>query len=250
MQLERNRCCVVDGEQQSDFDKFAADILTAASQGKKFLFRSGASILTSLANLEPQPIPATEMSKYVRDGKPGAIIIGSHVQKTTEQLAQLLKADGIVGVEIDVSHLISGEANARTELLTTTINRINEIHAAGNTPAIYTSRQELSFDSTKARLEFGESVSALLMDIIRALPDDIGFLISKGGITSNDTLSRGLALPTARSIGQIVPGCSAIVTPPTHPQFPNLPVVLFPGNVGDADALAVAYLRLVDVCDY
>jgi uncharacterized protein YgbK (DUF1537 family) len=246
MQLERNRCCVVDGEQQSDFDKFAADILTAASQGKKFLFRSGASILTSLANLGPQPIPATEMSKYVRDGKPGAIIIGSHVQKTTEQLAQLLKADGIIGVEIDVSHLINGEANARTELLATTTNKINEIHAAGNTPAIYTSRQELSFDSTKARLEFGESVSALLMDIIRALPADIGFLISKGGITSNDTLSRGLAMSTARLLGQIVPGCSAIVTPPTHPQFPNLPVVLFPGNVGDADALAVAYGRLVD----
>ena len=245
MQLERNRCCVVDGEQQSDFDKFAADILTAASQGKKFLFRSGASILTSLANLGAQPIPATEMSKYVRDGKPGAIIIGSHVQKTTEQLAQLLKAKGIVGVEIDVSHLIGDDPSVRAELLATTINQINDIHTAGNTPAIYTSRQELSFDSTKARLEFGESVSALLMDIIRALPADIGFLISKGGITSNDTLSRGLAMPTARLLGQIVPGCSAIVTPPTHPQFPNLPVVLFPGNVGDADALALAYLRLV-----
>jgi uncharacterized protein YgbK (DUF1537 family) len=246
MQLERNRCCVVDGERQADFDKFAADILTAASQGKKFLFRSGASILTSLANLGPQPIPATEMSKYVRNGQPGAIIIGSHVQKTTEQLAHLLKAKGIVGVEIDVSRLVGDEANVRTELLTTTINKINDIHIAGNTPAIYTSRQELSFDSIKARLEFGETVSALLMEIIRALPADIGFLISKGGITANDTLSRGLALPTARLLGQIVPGCSAIVTPPTHPQFPNLPVVLFPGNVGDADALAVAYLRLVD----
>jgi uncharacterized protein YgbK (DUF1537 family) len=82
------------------------------------------------------------------------------------------------------------------------------------------------------------------MEIIRALPADIGFLISKGGITSNDTLSRGLALPTARLLGQIVPGCSAIVTPATHPQFPNLPVVLFPGNVGDEHALALAYLRL------
>ena len=246
MQLERNRCCVVDGEQQSDFDKFAADILTAASQGKRFLFRSGASILTSLANLGSQPIPATEMSKYVRDGKPGAIIIGSHVQKTTEQLAQLLKAKGIVGVEIDVSQLISDDATTRTQLLTTTIDRISTIHADGNTPAIYTSRQELSFNSTKARLAFGESVSTLLMDIIRALPADIGFLISKGGITSNDTLSRGLAMSTARLLGQIVPGCSVIVTPPTHPQFPNLPVVLFPGNVGDADTLAVAYLRLVD----
>jgi uncharacterized protein YgbK (DUF1537 family) len=246
MQLERNRCCVVDGECQADFDQFAADVLTAASQGKKFLFRSGASILTSLANLGPQPIPANEMSKYVRGGKPGAIIIGSHVQKTTEQLTRLLTAPGIVGVEIDVSQLIEDNATLRAELLASIIDRIDTIHIAGDTPAIYTSRQELTFNSSQARLQFGEAISALLMDIIRALPADIGFLISKGGITSNDTLSRGLALPTARSIGQILPGCSAIVTPSTHPQFPNLPVVLFPGNVGDANALATAYLRLVD----
>jgi uncharacterized protein YgbK (DUF1537 family) len=244
MQLERNRCCVVDGEQQSDFDKFAADLLIAASQGKKFLLRSGASILTSLANLGLQPIPAIEMSKYVRNRQPGAIIIGSHVQKTTAQLAQLLQADGIVGVEIDVSQLIGDDPTIRTGLLAKIIDRINTIHTAGDTPAIYTSRQELSFDTIEARLRFGAAVSALLMEIIRALPADIGFLISKGGITSNDTLSRGLALPTARLLGQIVPGCSAIVTPATHHQFPNLPVVLFPGNVGDEHALALAYLRL------
>ena len=244
MQLSRNRCCVVDGEQQSDFDKFAADLLVAASQGKKFLFRSGASILTSLANLGSQPIPATEMSQYVRDGKPGAIIVGSHVTKTTEQLTELLKTDGIVGVEIDVAQLIANDPTVRAQLLTTTLDRINTIHAAGDTPAIYTSRQELTFDSIKTRLQFGAAVSALLMDVIRALPADIGFLISKGGITSNDTLSEGLALPMARLLGQILPGCSVIVTPPTHSQFPNLPVVLFPGNVGATDALATAYLRL------
>lgn len=245
MQLERNRCCVVDGEQQSDFDRFAADILQAASQGKKFLFRSGASILTSLANIGPQPTPATEMSKYVRDGKPGAIIVGSHVQKTTEQLNQLLITPGIVGVEIDVSQLIDDDATVRKQLLATILDRINTIHSEGNTAAIYTSREELTFNSIQTRLQFGEAVSTLLMDIVRALPSDIGFLISKGGITSNDTLSQGLALTTARLLGQILPGCSAIVTPPTHPQFPNLPVVLFPGNVGDTDALATAYLRLV-----
>jgi uncharacterized protein YgbK (DUF1537 family) len=245
MQLERNRCCVVDGEKQADFDRFAADVIQAASQGKKFLFRSGASILTSLANLGSQPIPATEMSKYVRDGKPGAIIIGSHVKKTTEQLNQLLITPGIVGVQIDVSQLIDDDASVRTQLLATILDRINTIHTDGNTPAIYTSRKELTFNSIQTRLQFGEAVSTLLMDIVRALPSDIGFLISKGGITSNDTLSKGLALPTARLLGQILPGCSAIVTPPTHPQFPNLPVVLFPGNVGDADALATAYQRLV-----
>jgi uncharacterized protein YgbK (DUF1537 family) len=245
MQLERNRCCVVDGERQADFDLFAADVLAAVGQGKKFLFRSGASILTSLAQLGPQPIPAAEMSKYVRAGKPGAIIIGSHVQKTTDQLTQLLATPGIVGVEIDISQLVGENAVVRAGLLAAIVDRVNNIHAAGDTPAIYTSRQELTFNSTQARLQFGEAVSALLMDVIRALPADIGCLISKGGITSNDTLSKGLALTTARSIGQILPGCSAIVTPPNHPQFPNLPVVLFPGNVGDADALATAYLRLV-----
>ena len=246
MQLERNRCCVVDGERQSDFDRFAVDIITAASRGKKFLFRSGASILTSLAHLGPQPTPATEMYQYVRDGKPGAIIIGSHVKKTTAQLAQLLKTQGIVGVEIDVSELIGEDPTMRARLLATIIDRINTIHQAGNTPAIYTSRQELTFNSIQIRLKFGEAVSALLMDIIRALPDDLGFLISKGGITSNDTLSRGLALHTARLLGQILSGCSAIVTPPDHPQFPNLPVVLFPGNVGDEQALATVYLRLAN----
>jgi uncharacterized protein YgbK (DUF1537 family) len=245
LQLENNRCCVVDGEQQSDFDKFAADLMTATNLDKRFLLRSGASILTSLANLGAQPIPATEMAQYVRDGKPGAIVIGSHVKKTTEQLTQLLQAPGIEGIEIDISQLLDNEPSSREKLLQSTIDRINTIHQAGNTPAIYTSRQELSFSKIQTRLKFGEDVSALLMDIIRALPDDIGFLISKGGITSNDTLSKALALPTARSIGQIVPGCSAIVTPPTHPQFPNLPVVLFPGNVGDEHALATAYLRLV-----
>jgi uncharacterized protein YgbK (DUF1537 family) len=246
LQLENNRCCVVDGEQQSDFDKFATDLITATNLGKRFLLRSGASILTSLANLGTQPIPATEMFKYVRDGKPGAIIIGSHVTKTTEQLTELLKVAGIEGVEIDVTQLLDHDPDRRTELLLSTIDRINHIHQAGNTPAIYTSRQELSFNKIQTRLKFGEDVSALLMDIIRALPDDIGFLISKGGITSNDTLSKALALPTARLLGQIVPGCSAIVTPPNHPQFPNLPVVLFPGNVGDEHALATAYLRLVN----
>jgi len=82
------------------------------------------------------------------------------------------------------------------------------------------------------------------MDLLRHLPADIGFLISKGGITSNDTLSDGLALTTARLLGQVLAGVSMVRTAADHPQFPNLPVVLFPGNVGDATALATVYQRL------
>jgi uncharacterized protein YgbK (DUF1537 family) len=82
------------------------------------------------------------------------------------------------------------------------------------------------------------------MDVVRALPETLGFLISKGGITSNDVLSDGLALKTATVLGQILPGCSVVRCPVDHPRYPNLPVVIFPGNVGDDAALATAYQRL------
>jgi uncharacterized protein YgbK (DUF1537 family) len=245
--LTSNQCCVVDGETQTDLDQFAADILTAAAQGKRFLFRSAASILTSLASLQPQPVAAADMAQYVRQGKPGAVIVGSHVKKTTQQLEQLLQAPGVVGVEVDVSDLLDESQTQRDKLLSRIGDRIQGIHSAGKTPVVYTSRQELTFKDVQTRLEFGVAVSALLMDIVRGLPTDIGFLISKGGITSNDVLSTGLALRSARLLGQIIPGCSVVRTPIDHPQFPNLPVVLFPGNVGDANALATTYQRLSQV---
>ncbi|MBD2211710.1 four-carbon acid sugar kinase family protein [Nostoc linckia FACHB-104] len=245
LQLSGNQCVVVDGETQADLNTFAADILTAASQGKRFLFRSAASILTALAGLPPQPIAAENMAEYVRGGKPGAVIVGSHVKKTTQQLEALLQADGIVGIEVEVGRLLNDQENQSATLLTEILESVKTVHDAGKTPVVYTSRQELTFEDVNTRLEFGKRVSGLLMDIVRGLPSDIGFLISKGGITSNDVLSTGLALTSARLMGQILAGCSMVRTSSDHPQFPNLPVVLFPGNVGDADALATSYRRLV-----
>ncbi|MDZ8237695.1 MAG: four-carbon acid sugar kinase family protein [Nostoc sp. ChiQUE01a] len=244
LKLTNNQCAVVDGETQADLNRFAVDILTAASQGKRFLFRSAASILTALAALPPQPIAAENMAQYVRQGKPGAVIVGSHVKKTTQQLEALLQVEGTVGIEVDVARLLDDQTNQSAALLREVQESARVVHEAGKTPVVYTSRQELSFKDVKTRLDFGAKVSALLMDIVRSLPSDIGFLISKGGITSNDVLSTGLALTSARLLGQILPGCSMVLTPSNHPQFPDLPVVLFPGNVGDADALGTIYQRL------
>ncbi|MEH2177484.1 four-carbon acid sugar kinase family protein [Nostoc sp.] len=243
LQLHGNQCAVVDGETQTDLNRFAVDILAAASQGKRFLFRSAASILTALAALPPQPITAENMGQYVRQGKPGAVIVGSHVKKTTQQLEALLQLEGTVGIEVNVERLLD-DANQSATLLTEIQESTRAAHKAGKTPVVYTSRQELNFQDVKTRLEFGEKVSGLLMDIVRGLPSDIGFLISKGGITSNDVLSTGLALTSARLLGQILAGCSMVLTSSDHPQFPDLPVVLFPGNVGDADALGTVYQRL------
>ncbi|MEC4818362.1 MAG: four-carbon acid sugar kinase family protein [Scytonema sp. PMC 1069.18] len=244
MKLRDNQCAVVDGETQADLDRFAQDVLNAASQGKRFLFRSAASILTALAALPPQPIAAENMAQYVREGKAGAVIVGSHVKKTTQQLEVLLQQEGTVGVEVDVTMLVDGGPEESVKLLTEVLEDVRAAHNAGKTPVVYTSRKELTFQDVETRLQFGIRVSSLLMDVVQGLPSDIGFLISKGGITSNDVLSCGLALTSARLLGQILAGCSMVTTPLDHPQFPNLPVVLFPGNVGNAHALATVYHRL------
>jgi uncharacterized protein YgbK (DUF1537 family) len=243
LRLHNNQCAVVDAETQADLDRFASDLLVAASQGKRFLFRSAASLLTALAALPPQPIAAEEMAAYTRNGQPGAVLVGSHVRKTTEQLEQLLQTRGTVAIEVEVAQLLEAPGD-RDRMLEHILQQIDLVHRQGKTPVIFTSRQELAFADTQTRLDFGVVVSALLMDIVRGLPTEIGFLISKGGITSNDVLSDGLALTSARLLGQILPGVSIVCTPDNHPQFPNLPVVLFPGNVGDRYALAAAYQRL------
>mgnify|MGYP000002787867 FL=1 len=241
--LTGNTCVVVDAETQDDLNRFAADLLQAAASGKRFLFRSAASLLTALAGLPPQPVPAAAMAQYVRAGKPGAVIVGSHVPKTTSQLHELLKLPVVAPIEVDVQRL----PQDHTVLFADVLKRASAMHDVGRTPVIFTSRTERAFPDQAARLAFGEQVSGFLMDVVRSLPKTLGFLIAKGGITSNDVLSHGLALRTARLLGQLLPGVSVVRCPQDHPRFADMPVVIFPGNVGDEGALATACQRLSTV---
>ena len=241
--LKNNQCCVVDSETQQDLNHFSEQLLQAALQGKKFLFRSAASLLTALAKLPSQPKSAEAMKDYVRKGRAGAVIVGSHVKKTTEQLGKLMAQDGVSAVEVNVERIKSDRKNMLDEI----IQSCESLHKQNMTPVIYTSRLEKQFKNQADRLAFGESVSAFLMDVVRKLPSSLGYLISKGGITSNDVLSSGLALRKSEVLGQIMPGCSVVRCPHDHPRYPDMPVVIFPGNVGDEQALATVYHRLTNI---
>jgi uncharacterized protein YgbK (DUF1537 family) len=142
--------------------------------------------------------------------------------------------------QLNVSNTLEWSEHA-ARFADTIIAHIDTAHALGKTVAIYTSREELQFPSQRERLAFGERLSAFLMGLVRRLPETIGFLISKGGITSNDVLSTGLALKQSRVLGQILTGCSVICCPSDHERYPQLPVVIFPGNVGGEATLAEVY---------
>jgi uncharacterized protein YgbK (DUF1537 family) len=237
--LHGNAVGVVDGETPDDYRQFADAALAAAANGKRLLFRSAASLLTALAKLPPQPVAADAFSTLVRDQRPGVVVVGSHVAKTTAQLTALLKQRGVIGLPLDVARLPAARAAVVDELTAS----IAHAHSRGLTPVVFTSRSERQFASVAERLAFGEAVSGTLMDVVQRLPTTLGFLISKGGITSNDVLSTGLELTASRVLGQILPGVTVVQTPPWH-RLAQLPVVIFPGNVGGDGALAEAYRRL------
>ncbi len=232
MGLSGNAICTVDAEKQADLDAFAAAVWAARAMGKRLLFRSAASLLTSLAGLPPGPKPA-ELAAFAR-GRPGAVVVGSHVRRSSEQLAVLLQEPNCAAIEVDVDALVA----APDVTVAAIAVRAAAAFASGQVAVIHTSREERRFTDTETRLAFGAKVSAGLMAIIRALPPDLGFLVGKGGITSHDMLAEGLGLATARLLGQIAPGISVVRLPADHPRFPGLPAVIFPGNVGGPDTLA------------
>lgn len=117
MALHGNACVVVDAEHPSDLDRFAADLRAAVGQGKRFLFRSAASLLTALAALPPQPVAPEAMSACVRGRRAGAVLVGSHVSKTTRQLERLLGLPGTAPLEVDVERLPAERATLLAEIV-------------------------------------------------------------------------------------------------------------------------------------
>src|SRR3569833_3699375 len=155
-------------------------------------------------------------------------------------LVRLLNEPDVAPIEVDGTRI----GSAQVPQLRDIEQEAERAHRAGRTPVIYTSRTERHFPDVQARLAVGEEVSAVLMEVVRNLPPSLGFLISKGGITSNDVMSSGQDLRRKRQLGQIQAGVSVLRCPEDHPRFPNMLVVIFPGNVGDDDALATVLRRL------
>jgi uncharacterized protein YgbK (DUF1537 family) len=144
--LTGNVCGVVDAERQADLDSFARQVLDAAGQGKRFLFRSAASLLTALAALPPQPVAPAAMSSYVEDGQPGVLLMGSHVEKSTRQLQYLIDHADVVPIEIDLDRLIADEDALLTDLL----GRLETAREEGCGVVLFTSRGERQFPARRS----------------------------------------------------------------------------------------------------
>jgi len=270
-ELAGNPWVVVDGERPAQLAAFAAavDRVTDPAAGpvaggdaptpgpRRFLFQSAASLITALAALPPQPLDPAGLAALRRrnsEGQPlaGLVLVGSHVPLADAQVQSLLAEPACGGVDLEVAkvaRVLAGPLPDRLlpSLESAWLERLQAVLARGQTPVLFTSRGELACSSPAERRALGEALAGLMARLAARLAPQLGYLISKGGITSQTLLAEGLDLAQVRLEGQLLPGLSLLR--PAGAGVPEalagLPLITFPGNLGDASTLVESW-RLME----
>ena len=249
--LKGNAPVVVDAERQDQLNALAAAVRALRSE-KRFLFRSAASLVKALADPGPPPLDAVGLAALRRhngDGAllPGLVVVGSYVPLADQQLERLLQDPGCHGLELPVRRIARVLEGGTPDLLLADLERewlqqLREMLAGDATPVLYSSRGELGFASLPQRRHFSLQLAQVMARLAAALAPDLGYLISKGGTTTQTLLSKGLGLTAVQLEGQLLPGLSLVR--PSEGRNAGLPILTFPGNLGSADTLRDAWQRM------
>ncbi|MEX1018536.1 MAG: four-carbon acid sugar kinase family protein [Litorilinea sp.] len=231
--LRARQPCVVNAVTLRDMEVFVAGLLGAEAQGKRFLYRTAASFVQIRAGLETQPL-LDAAALEIAPGSGGLFVVGSHVPKTTGQVNALLAQKQVHALEVDVARLLDDATQAAE--IARVIAAADTHLAQGAVVVIYTSRTLITGDDADSSLAIGQRVSAGLVAMVRGLHTRPGYLVAKGGITSSDIATQALNVQRAMVAGQILPGVPVWRTG-AESRFPGLPYIVFPGNVGDDQAL-------------
>ena len=120
MSHESDAPMVVNAADPADLDVVALGVVMAEAAGKTVLCRTGPSFTRARAGLPVRPPLTQGLMRRALDGNPavhGLVVVGSHTQRTTEQMRRALALDGLTEVELHVPALLDpsrSEAEVRT----------------------------------------------------------------------------------------------------------------------------------------
>ena len=231
--LTNGTVCIVNAASMRDVQVFVAGLLQAEVQGKKFLYRTAASFVQMRAGLTTRPLLTHDELNLPHAGG-GLVVVGSYVPKTTGQLTELLAQPEIVTVEINVGALlVDYSQDAEIQRVAQAVDQALQ---QNQDVVVYTSRDLVTGKDADDSLVIGQRVSNSVVAIVQAIKTRPRYVLAKGGITSSDVATQGLGVRRAVVLGQILPGVPVwrIGAESLHP---DLAYIVFPGNVGDAQAL-------------
>jgi uncharacterized protein YgbK (DUF1537 family) len=233
---EGNCPIIINAVSYDDLDIVSLALLRAMEVGKRFLYRTAASFVKSFAGIEDRPfLSAEEMIAPEGKNHGGLIIVGSHTKKTTLQLNELIEQFDVKTVKIDVELLLN--ERLRKKEINRVVESIGETISHGLDTVVYTSRRVVTAANKSDNLNISQTISNSLADIVNSLSVTPKFILAKGGITSSDIATKGLQIKKAKVLGQAAAGVPVWFTG-EEARFPQIPYIVFPGNVGDRYTLA------------
>lgn len=242
---------VADCETTEDLRLLAVAIREATGNGRTFMFRVGPPFVRAIIGQEPMPpVPDSTIeairAQNTEPTQPGGlVVVGSHVPATTRQLAALQQEHHVGSVEINVQLVLNDET--RESHLNDVIATLVEI--LKHTDAVVNTSRTLVMDSSPQKsLEVATRVSAAVVQVVQGvlLTCQPRFVLAKGGITSSDVATAGLAMRRAWVHGSMLPGIVSLWSA-SEGAAVGIPYVVFPGNVGNDKALSEVVSRLAMV---
>jgi len=232
------RACIINAVSMRDVEVVALSVLMAEQEGATLIYRTAASMVQALAGLYPKPLLKRQDLGLAEKG--GAlIIIGSYQPKSTAQLEHLVNNTDVVSLMVDVQQLLNQSIETDSGALA---RKIDEGLQAEKNVVLYTSREVVTGDDAATSLDIVGRVSAFLVEVVAHIAQRPRYILSKGGITSSDIASKSLNVKQAEVLGQVLPGVPAWRLGPES-QFDGLVYIVFPGNVGEVDAISEVVKR-------
>jgi len=232
---------VANAAHPADLDVLALGIIEAEADGARFLYRTGPSFVGARGG-QGRPVALTAEEIPARTGS-GLLVVGSHTQLTTRQVTRAQERHGLATVELSVPEVAAGRGD---EEIRRAGADLADALGRGNA-ALVTSRRFVDAGGADASLDLGRRVADALVETVALLDLEIplAWVVAKGGITSSEMATRALGASRATVAGQLFPGLVSLWILGEGSRRPHVPFVVFPGNVGDDDALANTLDRLV-----
>lgn len=238
-QIPTGCICIVNVLEYSDLDKICHVLLKVHQLGKRLLFRTSSSFIPSFIGLPPRGLLTKSDFDTMTDAG-GLIVVGSYVPKSSQQLECLLESEmDLVPVELEVPRIIQGLASDASKIAA----EIDAQLIQGKHIVLFTSRDLVTGIDATDNLNIGSKVSQYLVDIVSQLRVRPRFLVAKGGVTSNDIAVKALRMKRSVVLGQILFGVP-MWRMGKETLFPEMPYVVFPGNVGGDYALCDVLRKL------
>lgn len=227
---------VLDAATREDLDVLALGVAEAEAAGRRFLIRCGPSFVAARAG-RPLPPPLARDALTVPGGH-GLLVVGSHTDLTTRQLARAVARHRLAPVELDVA-AAADPACAEREVARAAA--LLETALTDGHAALATTRALAPGADVARKAAIAAAVVAVVERAVAQAPP--AFVVAKGGITSHDVAQKALRAGRATVLGQLFPGQVSAWRLEDGPHA-GRPYVVFPGNVGGEDALAEAFARL------